>query len=151
MIYELPLTQITGKIRIKERLTFSDYGLSIAPLKTIVNERHYIEWQIGYDKIATKYNFYFYGANKKPKRLYELSEIIFDFYKNDIIKRKSLENIKSFLENNTELIKDKAQINRSIFKPENIANTQFLQSFISYPLFIYKDKNFLSEIIIKEK
>ena len=42
--YEIPLTKIAGKIRIKERLTFSDYGLPIAPTKTIITAKHYLEW-----------------------------------------------------------------------------------------------------------
>ncbi|WP_180381724.1 hypothetical protein [Campylobacter lanienae] len=41
--YQIPLTKISGKIRIKERLAFSDYGLPIAPTKTILSPKHYIE------------------------------------------------------------------------------------------------------------
>lgn len=71
--YALPLTAVAGKVRIKERNTFSDYGLPIAPTKTRISIKHYTEWQIGYDEVVTKDNFHFIGANGKPKKLFELS------------------------------------------------------------------------------
>ena len=95
--YPLALTAVASKIRIKERLTFSDYGLPIAPTKTLINQKHYIEWQIGYDEVVGKEDFHFYGANTKPKKLYELSFIIQKFYKWDIISGQDLMNLKDFL------------------------------------------------------
>ena len=50
--YALPLTAVAGKVRIKERNTFSDYGLPIAPTKMRISIKHYIEWQIGYDEVV---------------------------------------------------------------------------------------------------
>ncbi|ENV8235737.1 hypothetical protein QMK11_01600 [Campylobacter jejuni] len=42
--YELPLTSVAGKIRIKQRSAFNDYGLSVAPTKININVKHYVEW-----------------------------------------------------------------------------------------------------------
>ncbi len=44
----LPLTDVTGKVRPKER-TPDGYGEPLAPTKTSLGTKHYLEWQIGYD------------------------------------------------------------------------------------------------------
>lgn len=151
--YELPLTSVAGKIRIKQRSTFNDYGLPVAPTKININVKHYVEWQIGYDMVAGKNDGNFIGANGKDKKLYELSDIIFQFFKHNIILKENLFGIKNFLENNKELIEDKMKINRTNFTQKQVAGINFLESYVSYPLLVYQFNNneFLSEIIIKEK
>lgn len=59
----------------------------MAPTQININIKHYIEWQISYDEIGTKDDYRFVGANKKFKKLYELSNIIWQFYKQGIIKK----------------------------------------------------------------
>ena len=44
----LPLTDVTGKVRPKQR-TDDGYGEALAPTKTALGAKHYLEWQIGYD------------------------------------------------------------------------------------------------------
>jgi hypothetical protein len=44
----LPLTDVTGKVHVKEKSS-DGFGLPIAPSKTVLGEKHYLEWQIGYD------------------------------------------------------------------------------------------------------
>ena len=44
----LPLTDVSGKVRPKER-TPDGYGEPLAPTKTALGTKHYLEWQIGYD------------------------------------------------------------------------------------------------------
>lgn len=44
----LPLTDVTGKVRVKE-LSPDSFGLPVAPSKTVLGKKHYLEWQIGYD------------------------------------------------------------------------------------------------------
>ncbi len=44
----LPLTDVSGKVRPKER-TPDGYGEPLAPTKTALGPKHYLEWQIGYD------------------------------------------------------------------------------------------------------
>src|SRR5476651_1177881 len=44
----LPLTDVTGKVRVKEKSS-DGFGLPIAPSKALLGEKHYLEWQIGYD------------------------------------------------------------------------------------------------------
>lgn len=74
--YEIALSKATGKIRLKERFAFSNYGIPVPPTQTIITPKHYLKWQIGYDKIVASNDeiTHFVGANNK-KRIYELSEI----------------------------------------------------------------------------
>ncbi len=44
----LPLTDVSGKVRPKER-TPDGYGEPLAPTKTVLGEKHFLEWQISYD------------------------------------------------------------------------------------------------------
>ena len=44
----LPLTDVTGKVRVKE-MSPDGFGIPVAPSKTVLGEKHYLEWQIGYD------------------------------------------------------------------------------------------------------
>jgi hypothetical protein len=48
----LPLTDVTGKVRVKEKST-GGFGLPVAPSKTSLGEKNYLEWQIGYDSPNT--------------------------------------------------------------------------------------------------
>ena len=152
--YEFPLTKITGKIRIKERLTFSEYGQPIAPTKTIITPKHYIEWQIGYDKIVSKNEItHFIGANGKNKQIYELSEFLEFGLKNNLIKAEILKNLKEEILKNEIFIDEKEEITRSHFISETINGVEFLKSKVSYPLLIskFQNKNLLCEIIVREK
>ncbi len=76
----IPLTSISGKVRVKIRHAFSDYGVSTATRKIPFSLKHYVEWQIGYDvpiKDKEKFElttlkdekYHFLGANNKVKTL----------------------------------------------------------------------------------
>ncbi|ASM38104.1 MAG: R.Pab1 family restriction endonuclease [Campylobacter sputorum] len=152
--YEFPLTSVTGKIRIKERFAFSDYGQPIAPTKTIITPKHYLEWQIGYDKvIKTGEKTHFVGANGKNKQIYELSEFLKFGLENSLISFEILKNLKQEIEYNEIFIDEKEEITRSHFIPKTINNIEFLKSKVSYPLLIskFEDDDLLCEIIVREK
>ncbi len=77
----LPLTDVTGKVRVKEQ-TADGFGIPIAPSKTPLGEKHYIEWQIGYDipdtnspSVVPEIKFI---RNGETKYGHELSKIIFE-------------------------------------------------------------------------
>lgn len=154
MLYSFPLTRTSGKIRIKERLTFDYYGTSIAPTKTKMNLKHYIEWQIGYDSIVSKGEPYdFIGANGKAKKLYELSKFIKFGFENSLISKQELEDLILKIKNNQELIEEKLEILRADFKEKQIGDIKFLSSFVSYPLLVYRFNlnDMICEIIVREK
>jgi hypothetical protein len=77
----LPLTDVTGKVRVKE-ISPSGFGIPVAPSKTVLNENHYLEWQIGYDipntnspSVVPQIKF---TRNGETKYGHELSKIIFE-------------------------------------------------------------------------
>ena len=77
----LPLTDVTGKVRVKEKSS-DGFGLPVAPSKTSLGEKHYLEWQIGYDSpntnspsVVPKIRFI---RNGETKFGHELTRIIFE-------------------------------------------------------------------------
>jgi len=77
----LPLTDVTGKVRVKER-TSDGFGLPLAPMKTALGKKHYLEWQIGYDTPGTNSPTLVpqikFTRNGETKRGHELSKIVFE-------------------------------------------------------------------------
>ncbi|WP_033621863.1 R.Pab1 family restriction endonuclease [Helicobacter pylori] len=159
----IPLTSISGKVRVKTRHAFSDYGVSTATRKIPFSLKHYIEWQIGYDVPITdreKFElttlkdekYHFLGANGKIKTLYELSEIIYYAKQLNLIGLKNLENTLEYLEKQKQFIEDHFMITRERFRPHQFGGMDFELSRISYPLLIRSfNDNQLSEIVIREQ
>lgn len=52
ILVRLPLTDVTGKVRVKEK-TPDGLGVPVAPTKAALGKEHYLEWQIGYDSPNT--------------------------------------------------------------------------------------------------
>jgi hypothetical protein len=77
----LPLTDVTGKVRVKET-TPDGFGIPIAPSKTSLGEKHYLEWQIGYDIPSTNSPSVVpqikFQRNGETKYGHELARIIFE-------------------------------------------------------------------------
>jgi len=102
----VPLTNTTGKTRIKTRSFFNEYGFPVATRQTPFTQSCYVEWQIGYDvviaetdklEMTTLKNAQFTGANGKEKALYELSEYVYYFHKWGVITAEELRSIRDFL------------------------------------------------------
>lgn len=77
----LPLTDVTGKVRVKEKSP-DGFGQPVAPSKTRLGKKHYLEWQIGYDlpgtnspSVVPQIKFI---RNGETKYGHELSKIIFE-------------------------------------------------------------------------
>jgi hypothetical protein len=77
----LPLTDVTGKVRVKE-MSPDGFGVPIAPMKSALGEKDYLEWQIGYDipntnspSVVPEIKFI---RNGETKYGHELSKIIFE-------------------------------------------------------------------------
>ena len=77
----LPLTDVTGKVRVKEK-TSDGFGLPVAPMKTTLGKKHYLEWQIGYDtpdaNDATVVPQIKFTRKGETKYGHELSKIVFE-------------------------------------------------------------------------
>lgn len=77
----LPLTDVTGKVRVKEKAA-DGFGIPVAPSKTALGKKHYLEWQIGYDtpdakdiSVVPQIKFTRKGETKYG---HELSKILFE-------------------------------------------------------------------------
>lgn len=164
--YKIPLTTTSGKIRVKERSVINEYGVPVATRLYPLSQRHYIEWQIGYDLVTSEINEeksttlpdkQFVGANGKTKSLFELSEIIHYFVQWGVITKQRLENTKSFIvSTDNDLLMDVNPdfvITRSHPISKQLFGINFEKSNVSYPLLIHKFGVFeiITEIIIKEK
>jgi len=89
----LPLTDVTGKVRVKEKSS-DGFGLPVAPMKTLLDEKFYLEWQIGYDipntnspSVVPEIRFI---RNGETKYGHELSKIIFEAVRIGIISTNDL-------------------------------------------------------------
>lgn len=163
---EIPLTTQSGKTRVKIRNSFYEYGLPTATRQIPFSQKHYIEWQIGYDvdksdkeklTLSKLAHTSFQGANGKTKALYELSEYFYYFVKWSIISKSEVKHLITFLQNIKEVefldSRSDLEIVRSHPISKNILGVEFYQSQIKYPLLVHEFSNFdiLIEIIIKEK
>lgn len=162
----IPLTNGTGKTRIKRRTVLNEYGIPVSTKSEPFSQNCYVEWQIGYDvtksnteklEKTTLKDFSFIGANGKEKTLYELSEYIKYFYDWGIVSEIDLKNLKEYLsalseedylDSNPDLL-----IKRSHPIEKKINGFNFMSVKVEYPLLIYKFGNFeiIAEIKITEK
>jgi len=167
ILVEIPLTKPTGKIRIKERRQYTDFGLPVATRQQPFNTNMYIEWQIGYDlelksdkihnsTFVNQTNINFTAYNGKKKILYELSEYLYYFYKMNVFNTRDIDDIINFANkiNKDSFIENLYTINKTYPCKKNINGINFLESVISYPHLVYDFNNgffIIAEITIKEK
>lgn len=159
----LPLTQPTGKIRVKERNSFYEYGLPVAVRQTPLTLRHYVEWQIGYDLLNNEENRNktllsdkIFSNNKGESKLpYELAEILYYSYRRNLI---SIDRINDTFNQivHTERtldVMEEMQISRTNPIQVNINSVDFYKMHISYPLLVHRfgQYDIYAEIAIKEK
>ena len=162
----IPLTEQTGKARVKDRDIWYGYGYPVATRKTAFSTKFYIEWQIGYDVVVSETDKLaltrlddkrFTGSNGKVKALYELSEYLYYFYDMNVISRKEIENLLKEIESldESKLIEQNAALSVQRCHPieYTLEGISFQKSIVQYPLLLYKFSSFevLVEIIIKEK
>ena len=162
----IPLTNGTGKTRIKKRSLLNEYGLPVSTKSEPFSQKCYVEWQIGYDAIiadtekiekTTLKDFRFIGANGKEKTLYELSEYIKYFYDWKLVDKNTLKSIKDFLSSlsNSDFLDTNPELSIKRTHPicKTINGFDFMWTKVEYPLLIYKFGNFeiVAEIKITEK
>ena len=163
ILVDIPLTTHTGKIRIKSRSMFSEYGKPHATRREPLNQSNYVEWQIGYDleygkkDSSTLSHISFIAYNGKKKVLYELSEYLYYFYSWDVITlselRDTLEFLSGLKEENLLSNHPDCQIARTHPVEKRINNTTFFGMTLKYPQLVYKFGKYeiLAEITIREK
>lgn len=159
----LPLTKPTGKIRVKRRSVFSEYGLPVRPRQDPLTQTNYVEWQIGYDLLANEENqvktsladLTFENYKGETKFAYELSEIVFYAKKHGLLDDAAIcdcyENIRSVKE--IETFEATADITRTNPKIVQKNGLEFYEMHVSYPLFVHRFGQYeiYAEIVIREK
>ena len=159
----LPLTKPTGKIRVKRRSFFADYGAPIAPRQVPLSQSSYVEWQIGYDLLASAENgsrtslsdSTFKNYKGETKFAYELSEIVLYARQHGLIEdaeiSKCINDIQSVPDANT--FEETASISRTNPKEVTINGLPFYEMNVSYPLFVHRFGQYeiFAEIMIREK
>ena len=143
ILVDIPLTTHTGKIRIKSRSMFYEYGKPHATRRDPLTQNNYVEWQIGYDLEYEKRDssslphISFIAYNGKKKILYELSEYLYYFYSWDVITlselRSTLEFLSGLKEENLLSNHPDCQITRTHPVEKQINDATFFGMTLNYP------------------
>ncbi len=163
ILVDIPLTTPSGKIRIKSRSMFYEYGNPHAAGTKPLHQNNYVEWQIGYDLEDKRKNESslphksFIAYNGKKKVLYELSEYLYYLHSWDMTTSSELEETFEFLsdleEENLLSNHPSCQITRTHPVEKQINNTVFYGMTLNYPQLVYKFGVYeiIAEITIREK
>ena len=163
--FDLPLTNPTGKARIKERNSVHDYGKPFASRSKCFNSNNYMEWQICYDDPAEKQRSTveevtfttFRGKKKEDKSLYELSEALYYFYHWNVVSDGEIQDLlKSAEVEESKFINHRpdTQIGRGNPTDTEINSLSFHRIILKYPQLIYRfqsHNDYIAEIMIREK
>lgn len=163
ILIDIPLATHTGKVRIKSRSMFHEYGQHHSTRSVPFVLNNYVEWQIGYDLEDKRKNESslphksFIAYNGKKKVLYELSEYLYYLHSWDMITSSELKKTFDFLSNLKEenlLSNHKdCQISRTHPIEKQINNSIFYGITLKYPQLVYKFGIYeiIAEITIREK
>lgn len=153
LIVKLPLTNPTGKIRVKRRGKLSNYGIPIATRKEAFRENDYIEWQISYATKNPPNESKVEGIILNRQLGFELTKLLCEGIKWDILTKEDIQEMVNFvnevgpydtLEENEIILRENSKVEiKGGFK-------KFVEK---APLFIRnnREKGYFVEIILKHK
>lgn len=159
----LPIATPTGKVRVKDRNVFYEYGKPVSTRSAKIPSSAYIEWQIGYDlkndpenlvktTLADKAFINYKGVEKLP---YELSEILFYSYRLGLISSGEIAAVKNDVRNfpDNDLLENSLEIWRSHPVKKTIAGIDFEAMKVQYPLLVRRFDGYeaIAEILVTEK
>ncbi len=163
ILVDIPLATHTGKVRIKSRSVFHEYGQHHSTRSVPFVLNNYVEWQIGYDLEDKRKNKSslphksFTAYNGKKKVLYELSEYLYYLHTWDMFTSSELKKTFEFLsdleEGNLLSNHPDCQILRTHPVEKQINDTTFYGITLKYPQLVYKFGIYeiIAEITIREK
>jgi len=154
LMIELPLTNPTGKIRVKRRSKVLNYGLPIATRRENFTKEDYIEWQISY---ATQHP----PEESKVKDIvindnqigFELTKLLYEGIKLNILSNEDLSELERFINDvqQTETLEE----NEKIFRESDLQEIKggFKKFVEKAPLFVKKneEKGYFVEILLRHK
>jgi len=154
LIIELPLTNPTGKIRVKRRSKISNYGLPIATRTENFTKDDYVEWQISYatqnPPDESKVEDIVINVNQIG---FELTKLLCEGVKLEIFSNDDVRELEEFINNvqSTETLEE----NEKIFRENNLQEIKggFKKFVEKTPIFIKKneEKGYFIEIILRHK
>lgn len=154
----IPLTRPTGKIRVKTRCSFHDYGQPFSSRSSPFTKMNYVERQIAYDTDEKPHDFSPpYAGRAGTRFLTELSYYFYQFCLWGILEREKVENLLRYLEDvgESELVsnRDDCRISRTHPRRLQIAGVPFSGMTLEYPQLAYRfgDSEILVEITVREK
>lgn len=155
----IPLTKPTGKIRVKTRNMYYEYGKPFRSRQDDFTPNNYIEWQISYDteKVPSHSTRVVYESRGKKKFLTELSFYLHQFYKWKMIRRDDLVKLNAYLEtlDQNDLIANHKHCNITRTRPREIEinDIQFSRMTLKYPQLVYHFQKYqmVAEITVREK
>lgn len=154
LIIELPLTNPTGKIRVKRRSKTSNYGLPIATKTESFTMDDYVEWQISYatknPPESSKVSDIIINENQIG---FELTKLLHEGIKLGILSSADIYELENFINNvqATETLEENEKIFRSYTEQEIKGGFRKFEE--KTPLFIKENKEtgYFVEIILRHK
>lgn len=150
----LPLTNPTGKIRVKRRSEISNYGFPIATRKKSFTKDDYVEWQISYATQDPPESSRVEDIVIHDTRIgFELTKLLYEGIELNILSNADLDELEEFINNvqDTETLDE----NEKIFREDRFQEIKggFKKFEEKTPLFIKKneEKGYFVEIILKHK
>ena len=153
LIVKLPLTNPTGKIRVKRREETSNYGIPIATRRELFKENDYVEWQISYATNDPPIDSRVENIRLNGQIGFELTKLLCEGVKIGILSDKDLKEMKVFIDDisQNDTLEENEKILRENFQSQVKGG---FQKFIEkVPLFIKnnKEKGYFVEIVLKHK
>lgn len=147
-----------GKIRVKSRECPLEFGQSFATRSRKTTEKEYIEWQVGYDRVAGDdkkptilSDLEFIGANGKRKNPYELSEIVYYMINAGLVSKSDIEELLKEVKENDFFFDEKYKISVHKEGEVQLEGIDFYQTYIKLPTFVYEFKGLITEVSIQKQ
>ena len=162
VIQPIRLTSPTGKMRVKTRSLYHEYGQPHSSRSNRFTQRNYIEWQISYDTaneedLPERYLRVAYREREEQKYFTELSCYLYIFHKWDLIRRHDLLALIDYLQNIDEnsLIANHEHCRISRTHPTGVTINEipFSSMILRYPQLVYHFQQYdiVAEVTIREK
>jgi len=153
LIVKLPLTNPTGKIRVKRRGRTSNYGIPIATRREVFKENDYVEWQISYATDNPPVESKVENIILNGQIGFELTKLLCEGIKLGILSSNDVQEMEIFINdvNREDTLEENEEILREDVRHE--VKGGFKKFVEKAPLFIKnnKEKGYFIEIILRHK
>ena len=154
VMIKLPLTNPTGKIRVKRRSKISNYGIPIATRKKNFTKDDYVEWCISYATQNPPESSRVEDIVINDDQIgFELTKLLYEGIKLNILSNADIDELEEFINNvqGTETLEE----NEKIFREDRFQEIKggFKRFEEKVPLFVKKveEKGYFVEIILQHK